>query len=327
MAHMAQCEQTTMFFKIETEDQAATAFLDLSSALSAANRKQYHQVTQGGKPYCFVAVVTAIVGETTFLGLNSQYLICNAVHQTSEGWKAQMRHGGVKIRDLPSWGRRPRFALSTKQLTQNPRTVLGVDDPVYEISTENLQPRLGSALGTWFSTYNSTDGEDPVSITYTASATPGAARMSANQITQVTVTDGAGAEANVPLVMLGNVAAEFNVIRNYFAARRRLPDVDLNTPGVDPHSQMLNLFSVAEEKSDDIVDAVEHYMDYKPYTPEDQTNSFDSLVEYCKVSPSTLATTQYPPNSATFEAPLGLVQVAGANGDIFRVDILSIYEM
>jgi len=326
LAHMAQCEQTTLYFKIDGEAQAANAYIDLSSALTAANRKQYHQVSSSGKPYCFSVMVTAIKGETTFSGLNSQFLICNAVHQTAKGWKAQMRHGGVKLRDLPSWGRRPRFGLETTQVTENDRSSLGVPDPVFEISKLNLQPTISPGGANWFSTYSSTDGTDPVTITYTAATTPGVSKLSANQITQVTITDGAGAESNVPLIMTGNGAAEFSVIREYFRARKSQPDVDLSESAA-PHSQMLNLFSVAEEMSDDIVDAQEHYMDYKPYTPDDQTNVFDDLVEYCQLDSATTATTQYPPLTSVADVPLGLLKVNGADGNYIRIDVLSIYEM
>lgn len=323
---MAQCEQTTLYFKIDGEAQASDAYIDLSSALTAANRKQYHQVTSSGKPYCFSVMITAVKGDTTFSGLNSQFLICNAVHQTAKGWKAQMRHAGVKLRDLPSWGRRPRFGLETDQVTKNPRTSLGVDDPVYEISALTLEPTLTPGGAGWFSTYDSTDGTDPVSVTYTAAATPGPAKMSANQITQVTITDGAGAETNVPLVMTGNASAEFSVIQEYFRARRSQPDVDISEMA-EPHSQMLNLFSISEEMSDDIVDAQEHYMDYKPYTPDDQTNVFDDLVEYCQLDSATTTTSQYPPLTSVADVPLGLLRVDGADGNYIRIDVLSIYEM
>lgn len=296
--------------------------------MTAANRKQYHQVSGGGDALCYRVAVTALEGTFTITGLNSQYLICNSVKQTVKGWKAQMRHAGIKLKDLPSWGRRPRFGLESAQIVENPRTVLGVDDPVFEISDLNLEPKLIPAgVTSWFTTYNSTDGTDPVAVSYHASATSGPARMAANQVTQVTITDGAGAESNVPLVMTGNAAGEFSVIREYFRARRELPSADLGTPGPDGHSQMLNLFSVAEEMSDDIVEAVEHYMDFKPYTPETATNSFDDLVQLCKVSTATSAALQYPPVTDIIDVPLGLMKIVAADNSVFQIDVLAIYEM
>ena len=337
---MAQCEQTRLYFTILGEAQGANAYIDLSSAMSAANRKQYHQVTKGGDALCYRVAVTAIKGETVFSGLNSQFLICNAVKQTTLGWKAQMRHGGIKIRDLPSWGRRPRFGLERFQLVENSRTQGGVDDPVFEISDLNLEPQISPGGANWFTTYDSTDGTANVDVFYHSGAAPDAFNMSANQVTQVTITDGAGVETNVPLVMCGNDANHFSVIREYFRARRAQPDVDLGTPGADPHSQMLNLFSIAEEMSDDIVDAVEHYMDYKPYTPELQTNVFDDLVQLGHVSAFTAGTSNtsvpavgtstsnhYPPLTDVIDAPFGLLQIDGADSNNFQIDVLAIYEM
>jgi len=339
LAYMAQCEQTRLYFDIGSEGQVAKSYIDLASAMTAANRKQYHQVSGGGEALCYRVAITALDGTFTISGLNSQYLICNSVKQTSKGWKAQMRHAGIKLKDLPAWGRRPRFGLETPQIVENPRTVLGVDDPVFEISDLNLEPKLiPGGVSSWFSTYNSTDGTDSVAVSYHASATPGPARMAANQVTQVTVTDGAGAESNVPLVMTGSSGDEFNVIREYFRARRELPSVDLGTPGPDGHSQMLNLFSVAEEMSDDIVEAVEHYMDFKPYTPETSTNSFDTLVQHCKVSSFTTGTVpaaagvtasnHYPPVTDIIDVPLGLLKIESVALDtVFQIDVLAVYEM
>lgn len=327
MAYMAQCEQTRLFFDIDGESQASKSYIDLAAAMSAANRKQYHQVSGGGDALCYRVAITALDGTFTITGLNSQYLICNSVKQTAKGWKAQMRHAGIKLRDLPSWGRRPRFGLESAQIVVNPRTVLGVDDPVYELSDLNLEPTLTPNGNDWFNTYNSTDGSDPVAVSYHAAAAPGVSRMAANQVTQVTVTDGTGTESNVPLVMTGGVASEFSVIREYFRARRELPSVDLGTPGPDGHSQMLNLFSVAEEMSDDIVDAAEHYMDFKPYTPETSTNTFDELVQYCVVSNATSASFQYPPVSDVIDVPLGLMKIVAADDSKFQIDVLAIYEM
>ena len=327
MAYMAQCEQTRLYFDIDGESQAAKSYIDLAAAMTAANRKQYHQVSGGGDALCYRVAVTALDGTFTITGLNSQYLICNSVKQTTKGWKAQMRHAGIKLRDLPAWGRRPRFGLEAAQIVENPRTLLGVDDPVYEISELNLEPTLTPAGDTWFSTYTSTDGTDAVAVSYHAASSPGPARMAANQVTQVTVTDGAGVEKNVPIVMTGNEAGEFSVIREYFRARRELPSVDLGTPGPDGHSQMLNLFSVAEEMSDDIVEAVEHYMDFKPYTPETSGNEFDALVQHCQVSTVTSAIAQYPPVTDIIDVPLGLMKIVAADNSKFQIDVLAIYEM
>jgi hypothetical protein len=127
--------------------------------------------------------------------------------------------------------------------------------------------------------------------------------------------------------MSGSGAAEFNVIREYLKGRRQSPDVAIDAPGIAEDSQMLNLFSIAEEMSDDIVDAVDGTLDYKPYTPDDHTNSFDDLVQGCQINSATTATSQYPMVTAVMDVPLGMLKIQSANGNNLQVDVLAIYEM
>jgi hypothetical protein len=334
---MAQCEQTTLYFDVTSEAEQI-GFIDLSSSMTAANRVQYHQVSAKGKPQCFRVRIRALKGDVTFNGLSKQFMICNAVKQTCAGWKAQLRHAGVKLKDLSPAGRRARFGLSRFQINTNPRTVLGVDDPVHELSALNLKARLKPGGNFHFSTYNSTDGEDTVSVSQYAAGVPGAQAMAANQVTQVTVTDGAGTETNLPLVMTGNSPTEFSVLKNYMDARRQSPTFSEDTPGPDGHSQMLNLFSVAEELSDDIVEGVEHYMDYKPYSPDDSNNTFDEEVQLCQVSSLTAGTVpagagittsdHYPPVEDIIDVPLGLLSIDADSASCnIQIDVLAIYEM
>ena len=320
---MAQTEQKTLYFDCTSEAEEQ-GYIDLSSALTAANRKQYHQVSTSGNPLCYRVMVTAVKGDWTFEHLNNSFLIGNAVKQTVKGWKAQLRHGGVKLKDLPPYGRRPRFALNRFQQTVNNRTDSGVNDDVWQISAINLKPLTSPGGSSWFATYEATDG---VSIGYRSVAAPDKDNVCANQISMVTITDGAGAESNVPLTMSGNTAGEFNVIREYLKGRRQSPDLAIDAPGISEDSQMLNLFSIAEEMSDDIVDAVDGTHDYKPYTPDDHTNVFDEFVQGAQINSATTADTQYPMVSAVMDVPLGMLKIEAVDGTNLQVDVLSIYEM
>ena len=334
---MAQCEQTTLYFDVTSEDEQA-GFIDLSSSMTSANRVQYHQVAGNGRPKCFRVRVRAIKGDITFSGLSKQFMICNAVKQTCAGWKAQLKHAGVKMSNLSPAGRRARFGLSRFQINENSRIEFGVADPVFELSDLNLKARTAPGGPFHFTTYNSTDGEDAVSVSQYAAAAPDAFKMAANQVTQVTVTDGAGTETNLPLVMTGVSPTEFSVLKNYMDARRQSPSFSEDTPGPDGHSQMLNLFSVAEELSDDIVEGIEHYMDYKPYTPDHTNNVYSDPVELGRVSSSTSGTvpagagattsSHYPMVDDIIDVPLGLLQIAADSASCnIQVDVLAIYEM
>jgi len=302
-----------------------TNYLDLASCVTAANRKQYHQVARSGNPNCFTIRVTAISGSgLEFFTLQNQFATCRAVKQVGEGWKAQLRHGGIKLRDLPPYGRRPRFALEAGSYTRDITGILG--ETIWVISAEHSAPKMSPDGDAFFGVYTATDG---MLVYYKMLPTPTSGSIAANHITQVTVTDGDGAEHNVPLVMVGDaVSNEFNVITNYMKARRGSPDVSIDTPGPTEGSEMLNLFSVAEEMSDDIVDAIEEYMDWKPYTTDTAPNAkFDHLVLAAEVTQETEPDIFYPPSSMVLDVPLGLLKVVGTANDDYRIDVLAIYEM
>lgn len=319
---MAQCEQKKAYFKVQTEGEAA-GYIDLAAMTTAMNRKQYHQVANSGNPNCYRIRITAMKGSSTFQTLQNQFLVCRAVKQVGEGWKAQMRHAGIKLRDLPPYGRRPRFALETAAFDTNTLGISG--ETMFENSTIHLKPFMDLGISDpFFNNYTATDGK---LIKYRHVS--GAGAICANQVTQVTVTDGAGAETNEPLVMVGNagVAGQFNVITEYLRARRQTPDVSIDTPGPTEDSAMLNLFSVAEEMSDDIVDAIDDYMDYKPYTPDTLANGYDKVWDACTVDQTTSATTQWPPVSEVIDVPLGLLKIVSSENNTFSIELLAIYEM
>jgi len=324
---MAQCEQKIAYFKAQVEGEEA-GYLDLAAVATAMNRKQYHQVANSGNPNCYRIRVTAIKGGVTFKTIQNQFLICRAVKQVGEGWKAQMRHAGIKLRDLPPYGRRPRFALDAGGFESNTLGISG--ETMMENSSVHLDPCMDIAASiSYFYTYNSTDGKQIRFRHHNQTDV-----IAANQITQVTVTDGAGVESNQPLVICGDVAAEFNVIREYLSARRQTPDMSIDTPGPSEDSDMLNLFSTSEEMSDDIIDAVDDYMDYKPYTPDKWSgalgtnlNTYDELFDACSIDQGTTATAQWPYPTEVIDAPLGLIKLKTSTDAQFSVELLAIYEM
>lgn len=318
---MAQCEQTTLYFEQEDE----VNFIDLASAMTAANRKQYHHVARDGTALCYLVSVSAIKGDSmVFDHLQNQFATCNAVKQTCAGWKTQLKHAGVRLKDLPPYGRRARFALTAGSYV--PNTVAIDGETIYELSKVHIQPQQSPGGDVFFGSYTATDGNV---VYYKSLDTPAQGSISANMITQVTVTDGAGTETQNALVMAGDdVSGEFNVITNYMKARRQIPDVSIDTPGPEEGAEMLNLFSVAEEMSDDIVDGIEEYMDWKPYTPDTAPNAkFDHLVEGAAISATTTTTSQYPPRQESMDVPLGLLMVTATVADFYRIDVHAIYEM
>lgn len=311
-----------MWFDHGTGSEEDDKYIDLAAALTAANRKQYHQVSSDGKALKYLIRITCTKGTTKASTLQNSFMIGNATKMVTKGWKAQLRHAGVKLRDLPPYGRRPRFALENKAFYGNLQDA-GTGETIFEISDLHLEPKTSNGGADYFVTYTSTDGK---SVRYHSGMAASTTNIAANMVTQVVVTDGAGTESNVALNMAGG--AGFPVIVEYLKSRRSTPDVSIDTPGPNQDSDMLNLFSIAEELSDDIIEGVTEYMDWKPYTPDTASgNSWDELVEAGTVSTVTSATSQYPPVSYDCEVPLGLLKIAHDQSGSFRIDVLAIHEM
>lgn len=322
---MAQPEQTVLYFDVK--EDTANGYIDLAAALTAANRKQYHQVTGEGKALAIAGRITAIKGETTLFAAQNTFCTSNAVNMTCAGHSAQLRHAGIKKGDLSTYGKRCRFALENGSYTEDTVNFPESDEGGFVISKEHLTPLVKPGGNAYFPDggYISSDGkrihyQDPGVVPIALG------EITANQITTVVTQSSVGVEEEEVLVLLGLATGEFNVIENYRSGRVSSPDVDVAS--TIPDGDMATLFSVAEEASDEIAAGVETFMDYKPFmTDESNTAKFDNLTEVSKVSAATSATEQYPMTSASFTAPLGLLKIDSSDENQFRLDIDVIYEM
>jgi len=312
-----QTEQRKIFFTITGDED--DGFIDLAACMTAANRKQYHQVTRDGNPLAYRCTVVATKGPVKLFAAQMGFITGNAVKMTAQGWLAQMRHANIKRKDLPKYGKRPRFALIAGAWTEEHAAISGAS--THAISELHLEPGYDTAsTDKYFPTggYTASDG---MQVFY-RSPPPAVGDICANMISTV-VTEG---ETEEPLVLLGSVTAEFNVINEYRRGRRSAPDVDISD--TIPEGDMSNLFSIAEESSDEIEAGLEEYMDWTPYIPDQvPSNPYDSLTQVADVSNVTLATSQYPLVDAVFDAPLGLLQIAGTAGNGFEITVEAIYEM
>ena len=294
-------------------------FIDLASCMTAANRKQYHQVDVNGDPLAYRCVITAVKGGIILRSAMMGFITGNAVKMTAQGWLAQMKHANIKRSDLPKYGKRPRFALIEGAWVEDTTAIAGAS--ITAISKRHLEPLYENAGTAYFPGpgYIASDGRR---VTYRAPASPTLGIVCSNMIATVVVES----EDEKPLVLLGSNASEFNVINEYREGRRSPADVDVSDS--IPEGDMSNLFSVAEESSDEIEAGLEEYMDWTPYIPDQVTTSgYDELSECAHVDATTSATSQYPPNQAMFDAPLGLLQIEAAVDDVFFIDVEAIYEM
>ena len=305
---MAQAEHTRLYFIRGSGEE----YLDLSAALSAVNRKQYHQVARDGTPYCFrVTISTNGRGSVDVLHGANNWTTRNAVKMTSAGWKKQLKHGGVKLSDLPRYGRRIRLALEDAATVAETRNSV-----TQQTITKQLQP-LAAGGAAVFTDYQDTAG---TSVDYDW----------ANPVTLVPVSNySTGAIVDYPLLLCTDIGTDdFNVNEEYLQARRNVEDLETDAPGPEANNKMTTLFSTAEEMSDDIIAAVDDFGDNRPYDETNHALMYAGTIG-AETNPASTAdqTSHFPPGSLTTEVPLGLLKLVGAENDQFIIDVHAIYEM
>ena len=270
-----------------------------------------------GTPICYSFTISSVDVNNVKTGkvatVANSWTTRNAVKMAAIGWKKQLSHAGVRIRDLPTYGKRPRFAYepagTTEYTLTSGKKVQGLEN--------NFEP-LNAAQDPLFSSYFDAAGDN---ILF----------KNANTITTVSVNDGSGTITEEIMCLRKPGTGDFGVIDEYIDARRNTDTLDEDTPGPSSDNKMTSLFSVAEEMSDDIIAAVEDYADNRPYTTVDAGD--EHLVgEFGIVATNHGGSGSTPalPQSISGEAPLGLLHVTGldhSNDDTFMIDVHAVYEM
>jgi len=296
-------------------NRTADVYIDLAAAMSAVNRKQYHQCKKDGTPLCYAVTVTALKSKSGMIMATAanNWTVRNAVKKTARGWKSQLRHGGVKLSDLPTYAKRFRCAF---------------DKDAHKVTTGaqyldlHLQPIAADQVTGLFADYTDALGD---SATY----------ENTNEIVMVPVGP-EGAVVEYRMDLLGASAAkEFGIVSEFLNSRRNIRDASdpaLEFPDAD--NLLDPLFATSEELSDDIVEAAQDYNTQRPY---DEVNS-DTPV----VGAAFIYTTAGIIQKESFVVPLGLLKIQGTNEDpsvevpsylpndvtdVFTIDIHAIYEM
>jgi len=303
---MTQIAQKRLYFEIgttsSTENDTTDVYLDIAAALTAVNRKQYHQVTAKGDPLCYTVTVTNLRSTKPLIACTAPntWTTRNAAKKTAVGWKAQMKHAGIRLSELPTYARRFRCAFD-----KNGHSAGANVQTLYN----HLVPDGcdGSRL---FTSYDAPDGS---AINY----------LNSNEVVMVSIDDLA---ANYRCSLLGAtdaVGTSFGMIHEYLKSRRNMrEETDMATEFPDDDGIMNTLFAVSEELADNIVGAVDDYNISRPYS---EANAEEGVFG----AEVTAATTNY---KETFSAPLGLIKFTQqedsfADGDAFIVDVEAVYEM
>jgi hypothetical protein len=307
VGYMAQIAQKRLYFTYGTaadENQVTDVYIDIAACLTAVNRKQYHQCTASGDPLCYTVTVSNLKSAKPleFCTAPNTWTTRNAAKKTAVGWKAQLKHAGIRLSELPTYARRFRCAYeygahsagANQQSLSNHLVPDGCD---------------GKRL---FTTYDAPDG---TAVTYATS----------NEIVMVSVAEDADPTQAYRMSLLGDTNAgntSFGMIYEYLKSRRNMrEETDMTTEFPDADGLMNTLFAVSEELADDVVGAVDDFNISRPYTETDASLPM-------KAAYTVSDTTNF---QETFNAPLGLIKITGGfaptDADAFFIDVEAVYEM
>ncbi len=317
-----------------TTSGANETYIDLSSAMTAVNRNQHHQFTRKGVPLCYEVTIEPFVANTAgglvqVITANNNWTVRNACVKTSAAWKKQLKDAGIRMKDLSKYGRRLRIPLDAG-MSASGTGALSDDLVPYGISAVD-----GSKLDV-FEQYTTPAGDN---VTYSGSA----------EFTRFTIPDEAGGDSvEMNLALLGfsqSVVGNnyFGVVDEYLGSRGGIIDEPASgqqTPDAD--NLLIRMFSSAQPSTDEIIESVEDYQEFRPYpdgendasaTPTTPSNLPILAMDWGYVmSPAFVDTAGGSSPAAvsalTIKAPLGLIKLKGnADKDSFRITIHAIYEM
>jgi len=327
MGYMSEQKKLTMFA------QGASSYIDVSSALTAINRKQYHQVTRKGVPLVYDCTITFMDAASTdevrrIATLLNNWTVRNSVVKTSAAWKKQLRSAGIRMKDLSKYGRRLRIPFDEGMSTSGTGSMYATFAPYVYNTTDGI-------LAQAFTTYTAPSGD---TVSYAG----------ANEFTRFAIPDAAGGDAvEMNIAMLGHsdaVAANnyFGVIDEYLGSRGGIIDEPGSAQQLpDADNLLQTMFSSTQPSTDEVVEAVEDFGEYRPYpdgeldataVPITATNLCEFGADHGLITNQAALTVGVAlaslPFSIRVQAPLGLIKVdTGENKDTFIVDVHRVYEM
>jgi hypothetical protein len=310
---MSQIAQKRLFFTIgassATENDASDIYLDIPAALTAVNRKQYHQFSNAGDPLCYTVTVTNLASAKpiTVVTAPNTWTTRNAAKKTAVGWKRQLKNSNVRMSELPTYAKRFRCGLDDGMVASGG----GAQALANHLVPDN-GPGTGEATGTrLFTPY--TDPLGGADISY----------FNSNEICLLVTTpdDATGAVEYKALLCGASGADDFGMVFEYLKSRRNMREASDHTSEFPDDDGLMNtLFAESEMLADEVTKAAAEYNTMRPYT---EANAHEP-VWACTVE---AGTTNY---QETFSVPLGLLKITGqamSDGDAFAVDVEAVYEM
>jgi len=306
---MAQIAQKRLFFTLEAaasddENDNTDVYLDIPAALTAVNRKQYHQVTTSGDPLCYTVTIQCIASAKTLTAATAPntWTTRNAVKKVAVGWKEQMKNSGIRMSELPTYARRFRCAFDSgaHETAPNGQALL-----------KHLVPDDATG-GRLFQMYTPPSG------------TPNVTYFNSNEIVLLSIASETAPDEAYRCSLMGLTDAagtSFGMIYEYLKSRRNMreeSDPDVEFPDADG---LLNtIFATSESLADDVTTAAQGYNTDRPY---------DDPSSYSKPYVGAMVAEAVPNYQETFSAPLGLIKFTGdfAASSVFIIDVEAVYEM
>ena len=313
---MAQMEATTILFQCKNAGGAVDKHIDLSVAMGIGNCKQFHQFSKAGRPLCYEATITSIKSGVVAIGTApTNYCTVNSLVQASAAWNSQIKRTGINRKKLLSrYGQRLRVGL--------------IDDSVFDDGTlaGPLQP------------YSSLTFGDTTGSSYVVQTNEAGDNVSYAQIGEVTTFVIPADEVDLepteePVVILSQTQAavtdRFRTIREWSESRQGTAVEPDEGREVVTSSKMFRMFSDAQPETDEIIEELDEYQEFRPYSDNAQYKYQDWGTIETPAGTGQVSTVHV-------KAPCGLIQVgdlgidtAGstATSDQFLVTVHAIYEM
>lgn len=304
-----QPEQNTVYFVTEDADQV----IDAAAALTAVNRKQYHQ-TRNMRPLNY-----HIRAQCITLGSDSDPILFgtapntwttkNAVVKLGAMYKRQLRENNLRISQLPKYGRELRLALGTDYGYTHGSGTHGYQNAALDATGAGKvfvpEDIAGADI---MGAYTNSDGD---SVTY----------ANANDLTVLSIPQTApDTEPKAVVAALTGTTDHSNnnlaLIPEYLGSRRNSHDhVEVDSDLPEDTNLLLRLGSSSDEHFDDIIDAIEETGTFRPY---DEAGANKIVVQG-----ALMAAGDY----TSFIAPLGLIKVTGNADSKFLFTVTAITEM
>lgn len=310
-AKKLQPEQNQLYFVGDANDDRA---LDLAAALTAINRKQYHQ-TKGYKPllYHWRAQCISLGDSSTpivFGTAANTWTTRNAVTMLGAMYRKQLRGNNITKSMLGRYGRELRLALKTGEGYTHGAGADGFGPATLDVSGGNsvMVPVQVDGSTSSFADYTNSDG---TTVGYGGS----------NTLTTIAIpeTTADGEPETVVCSLVGTSdhdANDFAVVPEYLASRRNRHDHDEADHSLpEDTSLMLRIGSTADEHLDDVIEATEDIGVTRPYNEAGANALYPQGI--------LAAVGDY----ASGVAPLGLLKVDGCTNAKFLFTVTAITEM